>query len=867
MAFFSFNGVTKDYVRVLRGLERPAWAPIEHEILEIPGRPGGLITGKKIKIRQINIPVRVYTKGFESLQKVKEDLAAWLITDEPKELIFSDEPDRVYYAQVTGELNLDELVEWGEGVISFICPDPFKYGPLRTQTINVPPASFSRNSVAYLSDGTQVAANQPRLENGGVLIEEGTTNLLLNPSFETDSNSDGLADQWSIGVRGIGDSNRTHAVSRVPSLFHGLYAQRVEITGGVTNSQPTRLSSQKVNITPGSVYVATAYVKASVADKVVIALVWEDSSSQYISESISSKKAGTSVTRITVTGTAPPNAARVAIYIQGINQIGEWFEVDAAQLEQKPYATSFVDGTRQPETLTVPTAGMNPKEWTIEFWAYLQGDLLASVPTRYITLFATATQHYTHNVIEFSRAGNQTNIWFFRTTNGSAVSSSANGVWSPTQGWHYFALRANTSASGFFIDGQKIAEINTPTLPDVLNAVASLGYALWNSTQYSNTIIGPLRLSRIARSDAEIMDAYQNGFTVDEYTTAYLPFDGSLEVQTPTIVNNEGTAETYPTFTAYVKQPITFLDIISPDSYMRVGQPYEVSQTPVDGDKPVMQDKMTTTTGWGAASSVVDGIVQGTMVSDGERFVVQSYGPSYNGWAGPALKKSLPYAVQDFRMYSLIQIHSSAKGTGRIEIYGLDTANNIIFRTAIADYWPNAQLVRAHVELGPNVDMIWNTYGKKKGALNYYYGAIDIRRKGNRWEFYTARVNNEGNLVDFVRHTFTDTKNKYTAPLAQIQVHIGCHLSYGPVDHMSINHLYVYELRDHQENEVPYIAYPDDILQFDHKNAVIYRNGEPIMSQKDFGARFFSLAPGETELSVNPSDAAVVTIDYRPRYK
>ena len=128
MAFFSFNGITKDYVRVLRGLERPTWAPIEYEILEIPGRPGGLIPGKKIKVRQINIPVRIYTKGFESLQKVKEDLAAWLITDEPKELIFSDEPDRVYYAQVTGEFNLDELVYWGEGVIPFICPDPYKYG-------------------------------------------------------------------------------------------------------------------------------------------------------------------------------------------------------------------------------------------------------------------------------------------------------------------------------------------------------------------------------------------------------------------------------------------------------------------------------------------------------------------------------------------------------------------------------------------------------------------------------------------------------------------------------------------------------------------------------------------------------------------
>lgn len=481
MAFFSYNGITKDYVRVLRGLERPAWAPIEHEILEIPGRPGGLITGKKIKVRQINIPVRVYTKGFESLQKAKEDLAAWLITDEPKELIFSDEPDRVYYAQVTGELNLDELVEWGEGVISFICPDPYKYGPLRTQTINDP-------------------------------------------------------------VSGEG----------------------------------------------------------------------------------------------------------------------------------------------------------NP------------------------------------------------------------------------------------------------------------------------------------------------------------------------------IVTNEGTAETYPTFTAYVKQPITFLDIIAPDAYMRVGQPYATDQTPADGEKRVLNDNMSTLTGWGSASTVDGGIVQGSFQVVSETFRVKEYGPTYNGWAGPALKKSVPNPIQDFQVKALIDITSSANGVGRIEIYGLDTANNFVFRMGIGDFSAKSKDVKAYWELGPSTDTIFTTYGKKQGSLNDYYGILVIERKGNKWTFYTARRTSAApvaNYVDYVQSTFVDTKSKYTGQLAQIQIHIGTHLGYQPITLMSINHIEVFEYRDVSSDQIPYIAYPDDILQFDHKNAVIYRNGEPIMSQKDFGARFFPLGPGATELAVNPSDAAIVTAEFRPRFK
>src|SRR5690606_31273970 len=57
-----------------------------------------------------------------------EDMADWLIHDEPKELIFKDEPDRVYYALVDGELELDEIFSTGRGEITFICPDPSKYG-------------------------------------------------------------------------------------------------------------------------------------------------------------------------------------------------------------------------------------------------------------------------------------------------------------------------------------------------------------------------------------------------------------------------------------------------------------------------------------------------------------------------------------------------------------------------------------------------------------------------------------------------------------------------------------------------------------------------------------------------------------------
>jgi len=334
------------------------------------------------------------------------------------------------------------------------------------------------------------------------------------------------------------------------------------------------------------------------------------------------------------------------------------------------------------------------------------------------------------------------------------------------------------------------------------------------------------------------------------------------------VVLNDGTAETYPIFKATILQPTTFLQIISPNAYMQAGQPYEVDQTPVDGDLPVLKDEMGTLTGWGAPSNVVDGVIQGSFQTDGDRFLVTDFGQTYNGWAGPALKKSLPDPLQDFRVHALIDITSSANGTGRIEIYGLDTANNIVFRMSIGDFSAKAKDVKAFWGLGASATNIFTTYGKKTGSLNDYYGSLIIERKGNRWKLTTAKRSSQvGVYQDFVEKTFIDTKNQYTAPLAQIQVHIGAHLKYTPIPTMSINHVYVYDLRDHSEDEVPYIAYPGDELLFDHKKSCIYLNGDPVNFYKDFGASFFPLAPGYTELAVNPADAALVTVEYQPRWK
>ena len=216
---FTFNGVKKDYLRVLVGLERPAWAPIEEEILEIPGRPGGIITKQHTTVRRLNIPVRVYKRGFDSLEELEEDLAAWLVTDEPKPLEFDHKPNRVYYAKVTGELIFTEYPQWADGVISFICPDPYKYGPELVKT-------FQSDVVKMTNEGTAEAEPVFELE-----VKEPVTFAMI-------SNQD---DEYMM----IGEPSsitQQPAQEKEPILFDGLgstagWTVSDKIDDGVGNGQ------------------------------------------------------------------------------------------------------------------------------------------------------------------------------------------------------------------------------------------------------------------------------------------------------------------------------------------------------------------------------------------------------------------------------------------------------------------------------------------------------------------------------------------------------------------------------------------------------------------------------------------------------
>ncbi|QKH06217.1 phage tail family protein [Bacillus cereus] len=134
ISFFSFNGKRNPNVIPLQGKKRPAWAPLDRMFLEVSHYPGGRLLRTQTKMRKILVPIALLYDSAEEAEKLKEEIADWLVTDQPCELIFDDEKDRTFLAVVDETLDLDQLVDLGEGTLTFICPMPYKLG--KEQTID-----------------------------------------------------------------------------------------------------------------------------------------------------------------------------------------------------------------------------------------------------------------------------------------------------------------------------------------------------------------------------------------------------------------------------------------------------------------------------------------------------------------------------------------------------------------------------------------------------------------------------------------------------------------------------------------------------------------------------------------------------------
>ncbi|WP_239589589.1 distal tail protein Dit [Metabacillus crassostreae] len=348
-------------------------------------------------------------------------------------------------------------------------------------------------------------------------------------------------------------------------------------------------------------------------------------------------------------------------------------------------------------------------------------------------------------------------------------------------------------------------------------------------------------------------------------------YKGVFESEVAT-VNAKGTKETFPIFRATVKNPITFMDIVTDEAYMRIGESVDLeNEVPFVQEEMLLWDQCNSLVGWSNASAVDGGIVAGTMVTDGVRFVASGYGTG-SAWHGPAIKATIPNGpLTDFRLDSIITLGNGLPHqVGRVEIYLLDSSGNVVAKLAMKDTYSGTSLAFGEVRLGDLVNkrFLISEYGDRKGNWNNFYGMLRLQRIGNKWTAYIAQMDSSTNRHHTRREIpFVDGNNQFNKTVSQIVVHVA---QYGTnaSGTLAINDIKAFRINQKNDTQIAYIANAGDTIEIDHAKNRILINGEDRKDLKDFGASFFALKPSTNNIQVAPySSFENVEVEWRARYR
>jgi len=360
--------------------------------------------------------------------------------------------------------------------------------------------------------------NLPRFEQGkfgkAVMVEEGTENLV--PSL-------------------VDFTLRDHGSNSLTVIDDNMVISTC-IAEGDTAFVAT---SPKVNVTEGEIYTFSFYAKANGLDELDgrpsagdwrTKINWYDGNNTLIAwDMLTDTILYEDWKRYIITAQAPTGAVKAEVKIGGdspnFSYVGAKVYFKNIQFEQKPYATSFTDGTRAAETLTIPTEGvLNLQEGTIECWVYVNDLIKDNSAQRAIFSCIYQVGSSANNIILRHESSN----WKAVITNESGQITNIVTADNLKIGWHYFAIKWSPSEFVLFIDGIRVGSAANPYRPSSLGAQAYVG-SYTSSYGFINTLIDDLRISNRARTDAEILAAYQSNepLPYDAYTTWLSRFDNN----------------------------------------------------------------------------------------------------------------------------------------------------------------------------------------------------------------------------------------------------------------------------------------------------------------------------------------------------
>ena len=348
--------------------------------------------------------------------------------------------------------------------------------------------TFTRASKAYLSDGTEVDAGVPRFEAGqfgqAVLVEEGTTNLFINPDFDTNSDWESATWHASGGIQGGAYYEYGYGWN---------FSQTVTINKGVEYTVSIFIRRNPTGNGKGRMYLTlTGEVFESNNHSTLNEYYTAPDDGKWHRMSVTFKVVGTGTTSLLVrflqdggTGTT---------------------DFDRAQLEAKPYPTSFTPGTRSPETLTIPTAGvLNPQEGAVVCRVYVND--ASKYQNRSSTIFMADAGGLGKGIWLYH--SNNSAYWRYQIRDENDNSKAITVADSETpNGWHFFAIKWKSTEAKLFVDGVLKGTMENPYLP---SAIQKIDIGCWEAGNQLNSLIDDLAIFDYAPTDEEIQAWYEAG--------------------------------------------------------------------------------------------------------------------------------------------------------------------------------------------------------------------------------------------------------------------------------------------------------------------------------------------------------------------
>jgi hypothetical protein len=363
-----------------------------------------------------------------------------------------------------------------------------------------PQLVFSRASSAYKQDGSIVTINKPRIEKArigrGIFIEESTTNLLSNPSFEVNKTS------WNTyGAQSTAYSRSTD------------FAYRGSASCKIESRALTGWQGCSTNIVPsvGEWYTFSFYARAGIGSpETEVRIESHNSIAQITTLLVQNFTLTNDWERHEYSVQVPIGSVILyaCIYIKTTSVIGESFYFDCAQLEKKQYATSYIEDTRAEETLSFPLTGgeVSRNQGTISCWLYT-----TPLTKKYNVGGVTRTIWWMDGNVANDRLAlyhdMNSSLWGLVACSGGAPwAITAVHTTTPDNEWAHFAVTwSKDEAPKLYINSEYIDQLPVNYIPSVLT---NFYIGSSNVSRQINGLIDEFCISKTYKTDEDIALEY-----------------------------------------------------------------------------------------------------------------------------------------------------------------------------------------------------------------------------------------------------------------------------------------------------------------------------------------------------------------------